>query len=583
MQPRPVAYSYIRFSTKAQQEGDSLRRQTQATADWCARNDIPLDDSLKFHDLGKSAFLGQHRTNPDRHALAAFLKMVEAGRVPRGSYLVIENLDRLTREDERAALRLWMDILDAGVNIVQLSPETIFRHEKSDMFDIMRAVMELSRGHGESKRKSDLITPAWAEKKKAAREGRPQPPKKENRTGGMSLLTHMTPAWIEEKGGKLVLIPQRAAAVKRIYELSAAGYGETLICQKLAAEGYEPFGRSGRWVKAYVTKILTDRRAVGEYRPRNGKRQPDGDPIPGYFPAVVSEAEWEACRGLAAQRQKKGRGRRGGQINLFQGLVKEAGWQGKGGGYFATTRMKHGEPTHGILINNQGTEGRARRVTFPLDVFERAVLAFIKDIDPHEILNGDGGPDPSQALAGRLAAVEASLLAITAEMDARGESPTLFKRLRVKEQEQRELAQALAEARRQAAHPKSACWGEAQSLIDALDRAADVDDARLRLRSALRRVVEEIRLLVVPRGRDRLAAVQVWFDDAKGKRRDYIIAYREARGNKHWREEGSWRARSLEEVAGVGGNLDLRDRRAAARLEKLLGELDPAALAEAIT
>ena len=39
--------------------------------------------------------------------------------MPRGSYLVIENLDRLSREDERTALRLWLDILDAGINSVQ--------------------------------------------------------------------------------------------------------------------------------------------------------------------------------------------------------------------------------------------------------------------------------------------------------------------------------------------------------------------------------------------------------------------------------------------------------------------------------
>src|SRR4029077_238245 len=114
-----------------------------------------LDTSLTLHDLGVSAFRGKHRSNPDKYALACFLKAVEKGRVPRGSYLIIENLDRLSREEERPALRLWMDILDAGVNIVQLSPETIFRHEKSDMFDIMRAIMELSRGHGESAIKSE--------------------------------------------------------------------------------------------------------------------------------------------------------------------------------------------------------------------------------------------------------------------------------------------------------------------------------------------------------------------------------------------------------------------------------------------
>src|SRR5262249_2209197 len=111
----------------------------QATADWCQCNNIPLDTTLSLRDLGVSAFKGRHRTDCKR-CLAQFLKLVDKGRVSPGSYLIIENLDRLTREDERTALRLWMDILDRKIHIVQLKPETVFRHDKSDMVDIMRAI-----------------------------------------------------------------------------------------------------------------------------------------------------------------------------------------------------------------------------------------------------------------------------------------------------------------------------------------------------------------------------------------------------------------------------------------------------------
>src|SRR5262249_49327237 len=143
---------YIRFSTPEQLKGDSLRRQLEGTAAWCEKNGVPLDTSLTLRDLGVSAFRGAHRD--DKHCLAQFLRAVSQGRVAKGSYLVIENLDRLTREDERTALRLWLDILDAGVNIVQLHPETVFRYEHSDMTDIIRAIIELSRGHSESRMKS---------------------------------------------------------------------------------------------------------------------------------------------------------------------------------------------------------------------------------------------------------------------------------------------------------------------------------------------------------------------------------------------------------------------------------------------
>src|SRR4029453_12220798 len=98
---------------------------------------VSLDASLSFRDMGKSAFLGEHRKNPDRFALAAFLKLVEDGRVARGSYLVIESLDRLTREHVRAGLMLLLGLIESGVRIVQLSPTELVYDEKSDEMGLM--------------------------------------------------------------------------------------------------------------------------------------------------------------------------------------------------------------------------------------------------------------------------------------------------------------------------------------------------------------------------------------------------------------------------------------------------------------
>ena len=120
-----IAFSYVRFSHPDQAKGDSVRRQTEAAAEWCMRNGVQLDTATTLHDLGKSAFTGGHRSNPDRHALAAFLKLVEAGKVPRGSYLIIENLDRLSREHIQPALLLALNLLQAGIRIVQLKPSEI--------------------------------------------------------------------------------------------------------------------------------------------------------------------------------------------------------------------------------------------------------------------------------------------------------------------------------------------------------------------------------------------------------------------------------------------------------------------------
>src|SRR5262245_3313590 len=110
---KPIGISFLRFSSPEQGRGDSLRRQTKDTEQWCEKNDIPLDRSLSMTVKGKSAFKGDHLA-----ALKDFLAKVESGEVPRGSYLIIENLDRLSRQDERTAMKLWIDILDHGINIV---------------------------------------------------------------------------------------------------------------------------------------------------------------------------------------------------------------------------------------------------------------------------------------------------------------------------------------------------------------------------------------------------------------------------------------------------------------------------------
>ena len=82
---------------------------------------------------------------------------MEDGEVPRGSYFIIESLDRLTREHVRAGLMLLLGLIESGICIVQLSPTELVYNEKSDEMGLMLAIVELSRGHRESKRKSGLL------------------------------------------------------------------------------------------------------------------------------------------------------------------------------------------------------------------------------------------------------------------------------------------------------------------------------------------------------------------------------------------------------------------------------------------
>ena len=73
------AFSYLRFSSPEQAQGDSVRRQTDLAADYAARKGLELDEVLTFKDLGVSAFRGR---NAEDGRLGDFLAAVEAGAVP---------------------------------------------------------------------------------------------------------------------------------------------------------------------------------------------------------------------------------------------------------------------------------------------------------------------------------------------------------------------------------------------------------------------------------------------------------------------------------------------------------------------
>src|SRR5947209_4027890 len=114
------AFSYIRFSKPEQLKGDSLRRQMEWSEGLCTRKGWMLDGSLKLQDLGVSAFRGKHAATG---RLAAFLAAIKQGKVHPGDVLLVESLDRLSRQDVDTGWEIFRGILKAGVEIQTREPE----------------------------------------------------------------------------------------------------------------------------------------------------------------------------------------------------------------------------------------------------------------------------------------------------------------------------------------------------------------------------------------------------------------------------------------------------------------------------
>ncbi len=219
--------------------------------------------------------------------MGAFQKAVESGRVAPGSYLLVESLDRLSRDRIIPALNRFVELLGKGVRIVTLSDEQEYDSDSiNNLTGLLVPLVTMSRANEESETKSRRLRAAWQNKKARA-------------ATGEHILTEMAPAWLRVHNGKFEVIKARAVIVQTIFNLTLKGWGKTAVARHLNVEGVSTFGKSSTWYPSYIQKILRNEAVIGRFQPMrltydSGRRQrvPDGDPIEGYFPAIVSAADF---------------------------------------------------------------------------------------------------------------------------------------------------------------------------------------------------------------------------------------------------------------------------------------------------
>jgi DNA invertase Pin-like site-specific DNA recombinase len=316
----PKAYSYLRFSTPEQAQGDSKRRQTELAKAYASANGLILDEALSFRDMGLSGYSG---ANVRQGALGQFLRLIDEGLVEDGSYLLVENLDRVSRQNPWDALPIFQSIINAGVTIVTLQDGRVW--SRADMqtnpFRMFESLMVMIRAHEESEVKSRRLRAAWSNKRSQA---------------STTPLTAKGPAWLRlSSSGEWEVIEERVAIVRRIFEMVAAGVGQTSIVRTLNEEQVPTWGDSTRapakhWHRSYISKILTSPSVIGTYVPHtveniNGKkvRTPQGA-VPGYYPAIINADLYESVLSLSKDTTSPKRGRHAQTTvqNVLGGLAK---------------------------------------------------------------------------------------------------------------------------------------------------------------------------------------------------------------------------------------------------------------------
>ena len=306
-------YSYRRFSSGRQARGHSLERQTASALQWCREHGYELDDSLVMSDLGVSAFTGDNAT---RGALSNFLAAVEQGKVPEGSIFLVESLDRLSRDAIPEAVSLLTGIVRAGVRVVSLLDGMEWNNDTiGNIVQFITSVLLFSRGHDESAKKAARVSAQFQSK----------------RQSGLPVVSAgHGPGWArpaEDRSHWLIVQPA-AESVRRTYEAAASGLGGVAIARLANEEGWAlPWRKrantAGRWEHTGVSRLLRDRRVLGEWQPKRmlrGRLISDGEPVQEYFPRVIDDELW-----TKVQRALEGRPGpkrlRGITADVFSGLL----------------------------------------------------------------------------------------------------------------------------------------------------------------------------------------------------------------------------------------------------------------------
>ncbi|WP_367863441.1 recombinase family protein [Pseudomonas guariconensis] len=287
---QPKAYSYVRFSTPEQARGDSKRRQYEAVIEYATNHglDLVTDAEYRFLDAGVSAYKGSNATGAAA-SLKRFYDYVQEGKIAAGSYLLVESLDRLSREQLDLAVPRFLELLSLGINVVTLSDGSVYR-KNPDMVKLIVSIIHMGRAHLESKIKGERVSKAWRNKQQQARNSKIP-------------LGGACPQWLQYEGGVYNAIEHRVDVVKRIFELTIEGAGQRKIAKILNSENVPVFGTEGRnksglWGSSSVSKILQNRSVLGEYQPyvqEEGIRVIAGDPVINYYPAIIDESVFYAA------------------------------------------------------------------------------------------------------------------------------------------------------------------------------------------------------------------------------------------------------------------------------------------------
>jgi DNA invertase Pin-like site-specific DNA recombinase len=515
--PNGYAIPYRRYSSGEQEKGESLARQKRKFDAFCGPRGFKEYEGLDpVDDKGVSAF---RSANLKKGSLGQFLLRAKAGEIPKGTVLVVENQDRLSRDKAFEVLGLFQQLIRAGILIGDCLSNTIYDEGcLSDPLPLLMIIMGAVRAHDYSRSLSERSNDNWEQKRQRL---------------ATEKMTKMAPHWLEahghtEKGrngkdrfqvDKYVPVPDRVKVIKLIFQLACQGKGCRRIVDELETKGIRTFKGNDCWHPNMIIKVIKNRSVIGEFQPSKRlsktKSVPIGDAVPDYYPAIISQKDFGKANALVTSRNRRsGRPPNPDRVNLFAGLLFADADHDKNPYHIHYAK----DPEYRALRPRYGNGGPS----ISYNMMEHAFFMCIKEIDPAGI--ADKPNDEIEELTAELASIDAKLATAKTRVKAeKGDVSYLLDIIRDLTSDQKTARKALEDAQMRQRNPVQESFKALQG-----SSLADPEYVRARMRLTIDRITMTVRDVKLAGKHFKLADVQVCFRGGYSK--SYSFGYRNFRG-----------------------------------------------------
>lgn len=303
----PNAYAYVRYSSTVQSSGDSVDRQTSPLKAFERETGVDIVETII--DEGVSSFRGD---NANKGKFKEVLAKIEREVIRRGDYLVVESIDRITRQRVLDGVELLQNILKAGVKIYTTTDSRCYSYDDPDrdFENLIMISLIAKRANEESEIKSKRRKSAWNKAKLAASES------------GKKFNAHNPPYGYRYDviTEQFVIAEDEASEIRMIFELLKT-MGVSNATRRVNVSSKR------KWTSRQVALMIENKYPLGMLMSQ--KRNEKGEKvfveyIDEYYPKIISQTAFnEAVASMRNRQDRKDYGNTTiGSTNIFRHVIK---------------------------------------------------------------------------------------------------------------------------------------------------------------------------------------------------------------------------------------------------------------------